>query len=489
MRVFSATLATETNTFAPMPTGLSSFRDRGYYKAGQHPDRMSMFGGPLWAARQRGKPLGWTLYEGMVAFAQPSGTTTRAAYETLRDELLADLRAAMPVDMVLLGLHGAMVADGYDDCEGDLLQRVRAMVGPKVVVGGELDPHNHLSAAMVDNADVLVAFKEYPHTDILDRALELVDLCHAKVEGRAKPVASVVDTGALVIMHTSRQPARGFVDRIMALEGHDGILSISISHGFPWGDVPDMGTKVLVYSDGDATKGAALARRLADELISLREALSMPYPDIDTALDEALAFDGGPVVLADGADNPGGGAAGDSTFILERLLARSIASACIGPLWDPGAVRIAFDAGVGATLMLRIGGKISPMSGPPLDLQVTVQALCPDMMMSGLAGTPVAMGDCACVEVAGVQVVMCTVRNQAMGTDLFTQLGVDLAARKLVVVKSSQHFYASFSEVAKHVIYVGAPGAVTADLRTLPYRKIKRPKWPIDGPIDSPIET
>jgi microcystin degradation protein MlrC len=480
MRVFSATLATETNTFAPMPTGLSSFKERGYFKAGGHPDHMSFFAGPLWAARQRGKPLGWTLLEGMVAAAQPGGTTTRAAYESLRDELLADLRAALPLDMVLLGLHGAMVADGYDDCEGDLLQRVRAIVGPKVVVGAELDPHNHLSAAMVEHADVLVAFKEYPHTDIQERALELVDLCQAQAEGRVRPVASVADTGGLVVMHTSREPARGFVDRLMALEGHDGILSISVSHGFPWGDVPDMGTKVLVYSDGDAECGDALARRLADELTALRHALDVPMPGVDAALDEALAFDGGPVVLADGADNPGGGAPGDSTFILKRLLERGIGNACLGPLWDPIAARIAFDAGVGARLSLRIGGKIGPLSGEPLDLAVEVLALQPDMFMTGLSNTPTALGDCALVEAAGVQIVLISIRNQAMGTDLFTNLGVDLAAMKIIVVKSSQHFYASFSPVAKQVIYVAAPGAVTVDLKTLPYQKIRRPKWPID---------
>jgi microcystin degradation protein MlrC len=480
MRVFSATLATETNTFAPMPTGMATFRERGYWKAGEHPDHMSFFAGPLWAARLRGKPLGWTLIEGMVAGAQPSGTTTRAAYEALRDELLADLQAAGPVDMVLLGLHGAMVADGYDDCEGDLMQRVRAIVGPKVVVGAELDPHHHLSGAMVKNADVLVAFKEYPHTDILERALELVDLCVAKHEGRIAPVASVVDCEMIVTMHTSRDPARAFVDKIMALEGKDSILSISIAHGFAWGDVPDMGTKLLVYSDGDAAKGAALARKLADELIGLREALNVPYPGIDASLDEALAFDGGPVVLADGADNPGGGAAGDSTFILKRLLERDVGNACLGPLWDPIAARIAFEAGVGARLNLRIGGKIGPLSGDPLDLQVKVVALQSDMFMTGLSNTPTALGDCALVEVDGVQIVLISVRNQAMGTDLFTNLGVDLAAKKIIVVKSSQHFYASFSKVAKKVIYVGAPGAVTQDLKTLPYKKIKRPKWPID---------
>lgn len=480
MRVFSGTLGTETNTFAPMPTGLASFRERGYYQAGEHPEAMSMFAGPLWAARQRGRPLGWELVEGMVAFAQPSGITTRHAYEALRDELLADLRAALPVHMVLLGLHGAMVADGYVDCEGDLLWRVRALVGPEVVVGAELDPHNHLSAAMVQHADVLVAFKEYPHTDIAERALELVDLCVATHEGRIRPVASVVDTGMLIGLHTSREPARSFVDRLMALEGRDSILSISVTHGFAWGDVADMGTKLLVYSDGDAAAGAALAHRLADELIGLRSQLGARYPGIDEALDEALAFDGGPAVLADSADNPGGGAPGDSTFVLRRLVERGIHQACLGPLWDPVAVRIAFDAGVGARLNLRIGGKIGPLSGQPMDLAVTVKALHADMVMTGLANTPTALGDCACVECDGVQVVLISVRNQAMNTDLFTQLGVDLAAMKIIVVKSSQHFYASFSKVAKQVIYVGAPGVLPMDIRTLPYRNIRRPKWPID---------
>lgn len=480
LRVFSACLATETNTFAPMPTGMASFRDRGYFKAGEHPDTMVFFAGPLWAARLRGKEAGWILKEGMVAAAQPSGTTTRQAYEGLRDELLADLRAALPVDMVVLGLHGAMVADGYDDCEGDLLARVRTIVGPDVVVGAELDPHNHLTAAMVDNADLLIAYKEYPHTDVLERAFELVDLCAAQVQGRVRPVAAVVDCDMIVTMHTSRQPARGFVDRIQALEGREGILSISVSHGFAWGDVPDMGTKLLVYADGDAAKAQALARQLADELIGLREALAVSYPAIDAALDEALAFEGGPVIIADGADNPGGGAAGDSTFILRRMLERGIGNAAIGPMWDPIAARIAFEAGAGARLALRIGGKIGPLSGDPLDLDCTVKAVMPEMVMTGLGGAPFPVGDSALIETAGIEILLITLRNQAMGTDAFTQLGCDLAAKKIVVVKSSQHFQASFSKVGRHVIYAAAPGAVTLDLRTLPYRKVRRPKWPLD---------
>jgi microcystin degradation protein MlrC len=479
MRVFSGSLATETNTFGPMPTSIASFRDRGYFPAGQHPDHMLYFAGPLWAARLRGKDKGWTLVEGMVAGAQPSGITTRHAYETLRDELLADLKKALPVDMVLLGLHGAMVADGYDDCEGDLLQRVRALVGPDVVVGAELDPHNHLTPAMTANADVLVSYKEYPHTDVLERALELVDLCAATVEKRIRPKAAVVDCDMITIFHTSRQPARGFVDRMQALEGKDGILSVSLTHGFPWGDVPEMGTKVLVYADGDAAKAQALARQLADELVAMRDELTPRSPGIDAALDEALAFDGGPVVLADGADNPGGGAASDSTFILRRMVERGITNAAVGPLWDPVAVRIAFDAGEGARLQLRVGGKISPLSGEPMDLQVTVKKLVRDHVQTGLSNTPTPMGDCALVEANGIEILLVTLRNQAMGTDLFTKAGCDLASKKIVLVKSSQHFYASFSKVAKHVIYADAPGSVARDLNTLPFRKVRRPLWPL----------
>jgi len=479
MRVFSAGLGTETNTFAPMPTSLASFRDRDYYPAGTHPDTVTFAGAPLYVARQRGKALGWELFEGVVTSAQPGGITTRSAYETLRDELLADLRRALPVDMVLLGLHGAMVADGYDDCEGDVLRRVREIVGPGVTVGAELDPHAHLTPAMVEHADVLVLFKEYPHTDIRERAQELVTLCVQAREGRIAPKAALVDCEMIVPMHTTREPARSFVRRIQEMEGKNGILSISVAQGFATGDVPEMGTKVLVYADGDAGRAQQVARRLADELIAMREQLMVPYRSIDEALDEARAFEGGPVVLADRPDNPGSGAPGDSTFMLARMLERGVRNAALGPLWDPVAVRIAFDAEPGATLMMRLGGKVGPLSGDPVDVSCTVKALKKNLVMTGLSGAPAPMGDCALVEAQGIEIVLTSVRNQAINTDLFSQLGCDLASKKIVVVKSAQHFHASFSQVARHVIYVGGRGVATPDWKTLPYRKIRRPKWPL----------
>ena len=478
MRVFAATLATETNTFSPIPTGLESFADHTY-RAGEHPDEPTLFTAPLWVARQRAKANNWQVIEGLCTFAQPAGITTRHAYETLRDELLDNLRQALPVDIVLLGMHGAMVADGYDDCEGDLLTRVRALVGSKTIVGGELDPHCHMTRRMIDHADVLICYKEYPHTDFVERAEELVNLCAAAAKGEIKPVMSLHDCRMIGIYHTPREPMRGFVDRMQAREGQDGVLSVSVAHGFPWGDVPDVGTRILVVTDGAPEVGTRVAQEVGAELKSLRGRTMPTYLSIPEALDRALASDGGPVVVADVSDNPGGGAPGDSTFLLSALLERGVEQAALGPMWDPMAVRLCFEAGEGSNLPLRIGGKTGPMSGDPLDIEARVVKLVRGAHQA-FGASQVGMGDCVAVRVGGVEVVLTSARVQAMGRDLFTNLGVELERKRLIVVKSSQHFYAAFAPIAKEVLYCGAPGAIAPDLTQVPYRRAVRPLWPLD---------
>lgn len=480
MKIFVAALSTETNTFSPIPTGLDAFKERGYYPAGSHPDKMLQYSGPVWAARQRAKAHGWTLVEGTVAGAVPAGLTTRYAYETLRDAILEDLRQAGKVDIVLLGLHGAMVADGYEDCEGNLLALVREMVGPDVIVGAELDPHCHLTAAMCDTTDLLVCFKEYPHTDILERAYDLVDLCVAKFEGCIRPTMAVYDCEMISIMHTSREPMRGFVDRLLLLEQQAGILSVSIAHGFPWGDVPGMGTKVLVYTDGDQGAAVRLSETLGRELIGLRDALQARYPSVAQAVAQVRRVGHYPAVLADSADNAGGGASSDSTFVLSYFIEHGIRDTAIGPLWDPVAVGLCLNAGEGAVIDLRIGGKVSPASGNPVDVHCTVKAVRRDARMTGLSKTPVLLGDSAAIEIEGITVVLVSCRNQAIGTDLFTQFDVDLRCQKFIVVKSSQHFYADFSSVAGQVLYLNTPGSVTPDITTLTYKRIQYPKWPLE---------
>lgn len=484
MKVFTASLSTETNTFSPIPTGLSAFKDRGYYPGGEHPDKMLQFSGPLWAARQRAKEFGWTVIEGAVAGATPAGLTTRYAYETLRDEIVNDLRSAGPVDMVVLGLHGAMVADGYDDCEGDLISHIREVVGAEVVIGAELDPHCHLTELMHTQADFLVCFKEYPHTDILERAYDLIDLCAAKVQGKINPTNSVYDCQMISIMHTSREPMRTFVDKLIALEQEEAsILSISIAHGFPWGDVPAMGSKVLVYTDNDQTRANELAQQLGKEIIDFRDQLQSPTPTIEEALKQIQANELYPAVLADSADNAGGGAASDSNFVLKHFIDHQIQDAVIGPYWDPVAVDLCLNAGEGAVLNLRVGGKVSAASGDPLDVSCRVMAIRENAFMTGLSNTPSALGNSVAIDIDGIQLVITSIRNQAVGMDLFTQFGIDLKQKKIIVVKSSQHFYADFSKVAAQVIYLNTPGSVSSDLSSLPYKKLTYPKWPLKSHV------
>jgi len=482
MKVFIAGLSQETNTFSPFVTGYRSFVERYLARGGQHSQTPPAIAVSHIVWRRRAVERGWEVAESLCATAQPSGIAVRSTYESFRDEILADLRAAMPVDMVLLSMHGAMVADGYDDCEGDLIAAIRAVVGPQVAIGAELDLHCHLTQTMVDNATALVAFKEYPHIDFADRAEDLFRIIAAAAEGKVKPHMALYNCKMIGIYPTTAQPMRGFVDRTTALEGHDGVLSISIGHGFPWGDVPDMGTRLLVVTDNRPEHGAALAESLGRELFAMRERLLPPYMTIDQALDRVQAAAKGPLVLADGSDNAGGGAPSDSTFILRALLERGIENAAVACLWDPIAVQLAMEAGQGAQFDLRLGGKMGPMSGDPLDLRVTVGQIAPQAIQSWGSGPDKGrsqLGDTVALHAQGIAIVANTIRTQVLSPEVFTNVGIDPAQKRALVVKSMQHFYAGFEPIAAGVLYVAAPGALVPDYSLLPYQKVDRTIWPL----------
>ncbi len=480
MRLFAATLATETNTFSPLPTSLASYRETVFLRPGEHPnDAPRMCTAPLFVARRRASADGFTLIEGSCFAASPAGTTNREDYETMRDEILAQMKAALPLDGVLLGLHGAMVAHGYDDVEGDIIERTRAIVGPKCVIGVELDPHCHLTLKRVQIADVIVLYKEFPHTDVVDRAEEVLDLTLKTIRGEIKPVMSLYDCRQISSYPTTFPLMRGFVDRIKEMEGRDGVLSISVAHCFPYGDVAELSGRVLVVTDGDKAKGDALATKLGAELISMRGKTQPEYFDVGGAVGGAMAANEGPVVLAEPTDNAGGGAPSDNTTILRELIARNASHAAIGPIWDPIAVRLCFDAGLGARFPLRLGGKTGPQSGAPVDATVEVIGLARDAWQS-FGPTNVPVGDCAAVRIGEVEVVLITKRTQALGLELFTNLGIDPRSKSVLVVKSTNHFMAAFGPIAKRVIYVDSDAPLSRDYRKIDYKKVKRPIWPLD---------
>jgi microcystin degradation protein MlrC len=476
LRIFAASLATETNTFAPIPTDRRAFA-ASYFPPGAHPATPTLCSAPIVTARRAAAAGGHTLIEGTAAWAEPAGIVGRATYEGLRDEILGQLRAAMPVDVALFGLHGCMVAHGYDDCEGDLLARARE-IAPRAVIGAELDLHAHLTDAMVQACDVIVAFKEFPHTDFLARADDLTRLCLATAEGRIRPRAAVFDCRMVGGYMSSREPGWSFVDRLFGLE-RDGILSISVIHGFQAADVYDVGTKVLVYGDGNADKAAALAEALGRELIGWGDAGVPVHLKTAEAVAEAIRMPGGPVVLADRWDNPGGGVAGDSTFLIEELLKRPDVPAAVGALWDPQAVQFCIGAGPGAVLPLRFGGKAASTSGTPIDATVTIRAVTDELLIP-FEQSQVSLGAAAAITIGGLDVVLASGRAQTFSPAVFTNLGIDLAAKKVVVVKSSNHFHAAFAPIASGIIYVDCGGPYPPDPARIPYTRIRRPIAPLD---------
>ena len=440
---------------------------------------------PVFTFRRLAEAQGWEVVESLTAVADPAGRTVRSVYEALRQEILDDLKNALPVDVVFLDLHGAMVADGYDDCEGDLLAHIREIVGPDVPIGVELDPHCHLTKTMVENATVLVMEKEYPHIDFAERTQDAFRILVDTVEGRVQPHMSVFDCRMIMdALHTTREPGKSLVDHIKRIEKEDDdILSISLCHGFTWGDVPEMGTKVLVVTDSNPEKGGALAEELGRKLYDLRHDITTDYLSVDETLDRALeilsANPGKPVVISDTTDNPGGGAPGDSTFILKALLDRGIEGATIATIWDPIAAGIAADAGEGARLALRIGGKMGPSSGDPVDVQARVIKVEENATQTFGAGNVIGIGNAVVVQVNDIDIILNTTRRQVYGVDCLTNLGIDPMQKRILIVKSSQHFYASFAPLAADVLYCVAPGTLAMNVKDIPYRRIDKNKWPL----------
>ena len=483
MRLFTASLATESNSFSPIPTTRRDFEACVYFSPGEHPDRATLCTAPLVVARQRAAQEGFTLVEGSCFWVEPSAPVRQADYESMREEILAQLEAALPVDGVLLGLHGAMLAQACDDCEGDLILRVRALVGPEAVIGVELDPHCHLTEKRVRHADVIVLFKEYPHTDFVERGEELVTLVTRTIRGEIRPTMSLYDCRMDDLFPTSREPGRSFVTRMQSLEGKDGVLSVSLAHGFTQGDVADQGTRVLVVTDNAKAEGNALAIQLGEEVRAKRGTWRPPHLGLDEAIDAAYAAAEGPVVVADPSDNAGGGAASDNTNVLRRLLERGCGDAAIGPFWDPLAVAICHGAGIGARLDLRFGGKASKASGAPVDAAVEVIGLAENGWQS-FGASRVSYGDGAGIRIAtsggGVEVALISHRTQALGTEFFTDLGIELATKRYVGVKSTNHFFAAFAPIAAQILYCDGGGPSPLDSTKYPYRKITRPMWPHD---------
>ncbi|MEQ9465683.1 MAG: M81 family metallopeptidase [Haliea sp.] len=473
MRIYVGGLIHETNAFSPVPTQLADYGD--HFVSCED----------LYTAATAS---GCEVFRGLCARAAPSAPTVRADYETLRDRLVAEIAAQGPFDCILLSLHGAQVAEGYPDCEGDVVAAVRGVCGSDVIIGVMLDLHAAISRCLLEQASLVCVIKEYPHTDFPETAAQLVDLALRQRRREISPVTAFVPIPVFSLWHTPLQPSKTLVDEARALEASSSVLHISLVHGFPWSDVPDAGAAVMVITDDDPDTATRLAREFARRLWDIRDADLGHYRSIGECLDQASLAHPGPLVIADAGDNPGAGTGSDATWILQEVVARDLRNVAMALFRDAGALARVVEAGVGSTVRLSLGGHSGELAGPPLVGDFTVTCINTAARINAMPGyEPIAVGTLAAVRHGGVQIVLGDYREQVFGTLVFSEVGIDPATQAVLVVKSAQHFYNAFAAFAGKILYCDSPCSRTVDFARLPFRHRRYPMWPLDDCAASAI--
>lgn len=490
MRIAIGGISHETTTFIESHTTLADFEHGfGLYRGSEIIERFRganmCTGGFLAGADERAfqpVPLIWT-------FAYPGGLIERTTYDALKREFFERLQSARsegPIDGVLLDLHGAMVVEGIDDGDGDFIESVRLQVGKDCPIVVTQDLHGNHTARRVAAADAIVGFDTYPHVDMAERGLEAVTIITRMLRREIRPVMALKQLPmfwGIDRQVTAHPPMDEVLDRAHQIEQRPGMISVTVATGFPWADVPDVGASVIAVADG----GQDLARSAADELgdwiwqhrerwqrkpVSVREGLA--------AGERASRY---PIILADHTDNTGGGAPGDSTEILRTFLDMRLSDALLLYLVDLEAGEKAHAAGVAQRLRLPLGGKSDPRQGPPVEVEAEVAALSEGHfrydgpMYAGLSGN---LGRSAWLRIGGVSVVVVSKREQPLDPAFARSLGIDCAAMRYIAVKSAVHFRSGFERIAGSIHNVDAGGILVHDFAKLPYRKRRRPLYPIE---------
>jgi microcystin degradation protein MlrC len=498
--VLSAELLHETNTFCALPTTLASFAERGLLHGEQAiAARQALnteLGGFLEAAREHG----WAMVHTVSAHAQPGGRVTRQAFDELVAPILAAAQAqvhAGRLDGILLALHGAMVTETREDGEGELLARLRRVVGPRVPIAITLDPHANVTRQMCDLANIMVSFKTYPHTDMRVAGRHAADILQRTMAGEIKPRTLRVSRPLLEEANSGRTDIGPMVQRIAQAREYEttpDVFAVSVNGGFANADIAEVGPSVVITAQGDMAAHARFAQGLADDMWACRSERINQFHTVAqaAALCHAHALSHtagrGPIVVADYADNPGAGAYGDSTALLEALLQEGVKDACFGALIDPETVQLLMGHAVGDEVQVRLGGKTDArFGGAPLALTGRLLLLSDGHYVGSgtmLGGLKRSWGPTAVLQVQGITILVASHRAQMLDLEQFKAFGIHPEQKRIVAVKSMQHFRAAFEPIASQVIVCDSGALATLDYAQLPFARRPRPLFPFEQDID-----
>jgi microcystin degradation protein MlrC len=424
----------------------------------------------------------------LSAHAFSGGPVTRATFDQLISELTERLHAAQPLDGVLLALHGAMVVEDDPDADGRILEAVRIAVGPDVPIAASLDLHGHITPLMIEQASILVGYREYPHIDMYETgertALLLLDVLHGRLR-LALALAKRPMIANPVKARTTDDPLRQIVEAARAMERDGRIVAASLFPVQPWLDVPDLGFAALVLA-----KDIAAAQSAADELADMAWDKRAEFEPEILGLPEAvrigLSATTGTTVVGDAGDAPSSGAAADHTAVLRELLAQGADRAgrlTYLTLRDAEAAQGAAAAGIGAEVALLVGHKLSTREGQPLPITGRVIALTDGryrMHGPGATGALMQMGLTAVIEIGDIRLVLKSLPSLEWDPAVYTSVGLDPIDAALIFVKSPGHFRAAYSPLASQVLVADTPGAARPNMRALALHKVTRPLYPLD---------
>lgn len=491
MRILTACIGHETNTFAATPTTLEDFRcgspapdfGGGAPILDHFRGTRTIHGGYIDGAATHGltlEPLIWT-------FATPGGTVQQGEYDFLKGLLLDRLRAAGRCDGILLDLHGAMVTEVIEDAEGDLIAAVREGVGKEMPIVVTLDLHANVTAQMAEGADVIIGFDEYPHADSYERGVEAAEVMAAILRDEIRPALAYHQLPLLTmppVQCTLREPMRSLLARARAMEGEAGVVNVTLAMGFPFADIHDAGASVLVTTNGDPDLARRKAEEMAGEIWARRGDFTPRLTPVSEAITYARAQARGLVVLADGSDNPGGGGPCDGTVILRQFIEADAQDAVVAVIADPQAVAQAVAAGVGNRVTLDLGGKTDDRHGAPVHLTAHVKLLSDGAFilrgpMGG--GARARMGRTAVLVAGGVEVVVTERRIQPYDAALLRSVGIEPTERRLIALKSAVHFRSTYQDLAERIFDADTPGVHRPDFNSYTYRRVRSPIYPLSN--------
>lgn len=482
--------AQESHSFSPVPGSWSQFSAghivRGAEVISRFQGTRTAIAGALDVASSRAVevvPL-------MVCFATSAGPIAQPVFNSLLHETLERLRLSLPVDGVLMALHGATLAEEEDDATGRVLEAIREIVGPDVPIAASLDLHANVTRRMVKAADILVGYKTFPHVDMYETAAAAASLLLDLIAGSIRPITALRRLPMILPGENGKTTAGPFAEvmrRAIQLEDQPNILSVSVFSVQPWLDLPDVGCSVLVTTDGNAAAAELAADRLADLFWTRRHEFDVSLTPLAEAIEQALRAEWGPIIFSDSADAPSSGAPGDGTAVLRALLEANVQVETLLNIVDSPAVEAAIRAGVGETVALTVGARSTTLFGEPVDVTGRVRLISDGAFRHkgpGFHGAEFQRGRTVVLAIDSIYLQIMERPVIQWDAELYRSVGLEPRDAQIVVVKSPAGFRADYEPFAKAIFNVDVPGICNPNLRSFPWKRIGRPCFPLDEITD-----